>query len=136
MFNLGFSELLLLGVLALIFIGPQQLPEVARTVARLINEWKRATSDLQEQITTRVVDDVREARDRVNPDASARSLPEASSQLSPEASAHALEEEPAVLPPETPAPPETLASRPSTEQAQPIGHQADDGPIHGESRKS
>lgn len=43
---MGFTELLLLGAIALIFIGPKQLPEVARVVARLINELKRATGDL------------------------------------------------------------------------------------------
>jgi len=42
MFNIGFSELVVLGVLALIFIGPKQLPEVARTLGRFINELKRA----------------------------------------------------------------------------------------------
>ncbi len=31
----------------MIFIGPEQLPEVARTLARLFNEWKRTTSDIQ-----------------------------------------------------------------------------------------
>lgn len=46
MFNLGFSELVLLAIIALIFIGPKQLPEVARTVARLINEFRRATGDI------------------------------------------------------------------------------------------
>jgi sec-independent protein translocase protein TatB len=46
MFNLGFSELIVIGVIALIFIGPKQLPEVARAVGRMINEWKRATSEL------------------------------------------------------------------------------------------
>lgn len=58
MFNVGFTELLLLGVIALIFIGPDQLPEVARTIGRLLNEWKRATSDLQNTLTTHLTEDV------------------------------------------------------------------------------
>jgi sec-independent protein translocase protein TatB len=62
MFNLGFSELLLLGLIALIFIGPNQLPEVARTVGRLLNEWKRATSDFQSTITTHLTDEVSQRR--------------------------------------------------------------------------
>lgn len=45
MFGLGFAEIILIAVLALIFIGPKQLPEVARVIARLLNEWKRATSE-------------------------------------------------------------------------------------------
>jgi sec-independent protein translocase protein TatB len=62
MFNIGFSELLILGVIALIFIGPQQLPEVARTIGRLLNEWKRATGDLQNQFTSTLRDDITEKR--------------------------------------------------------------------------
>jgi TatA/E family protein of Tat protein translocase len=46
MFNLGFSEILIIGVLALLLIGPKQLPEVAKVLGRMINEFKRATSDL------------------------------------------------------------------------------------------
>lgn len=45
MFGLGFAEIILIAVLALIFIGPKQLPDVARVIARLMNEWKRATSE-------------------------------------------------------------------------------------------
>lgn len=68
MFNLGFSELLLLGVIALIFIGPSQLPEVARTLGRLLNEFKRASSDFQNTMTANLTEDVQqrwtEARDQ------------------------------------------------------------------------
>jgi len=49
MFGLGFVEVILIAVLALIFIGPKQLPDVARVIARLMNEWKRATSDFASQ---------------------------------------------------------------------------------------
>ena len=46
MFNLGFSEILIVGVLALLLIGPKQLPEVAKVLGRMMNEFKKATSDL------------------------------------------------------------------------------------------
>ncbi len=46
MFNLGFSELIIIGVLALILIGPRQLPEVAKVLGRMMSEFKKATSDL------------------------------------------------------------------------------------------
>ncbi len=60
MFDIGFSEMLLLAAIALIAIGPKQLPEVARTVGRLINDLKRATSDL-----TKTVFDARESTNKV-----------------------------------------------------------------------
>lgn len=50
MFNLGFSEMIVLAVVALIFIGPKQLPEIARVLGRLINEFKRATGDITQGI--------------------------------------------------------------------------------------
>lgn len=46
MFNLGFSEIIIIGVLALILIGPKQLPEVAKVLGRLMKEFKQATKDL------------------------------------------------------------------------------------------
>ena len=45
MFNIGFSEFMVIGVVALIVIVPKQLPEVAR-VGRLLSELKRATQEL------------------------------------------------------------------------------------------
>jgi sec-independent protein translocase protein TatB len=46
MFNIGMSEFIVIGALALIFIGPKQLPEMARMVGRLINELKRAGEEV------------------------------------------------------------------------------------------
>lgn len=46
MFNLGFSEILIVGIIALIFIGPKELPDIARVIGRMLNELKRATGDL------------------------------------------------------------------------------------------
>ena len=58
MFNIGFTELVLVGVIALIFIGPQQLPELARTVGRLLNEFKRATTDFQSSVTSNITQEL------------------------------------------------------------------------------
>lgn len=52
MFNLGFSELVLIAIIALIFIGPKQLPEIARTLGRTLNELKRATEDFSQTISS------------------------------------------------------------------------------------
>ena len=51
MFNLGLSEIVLISIIALIFIGPKQLPEIARTIGRALNELKRASEDLSGSIT-------------------------------------------------------------------------------------
>lgn len=51
MFNLGLSEIVLIAIIALIFIGPKQLPEIARAIGRALNELKRASDDLTGSIT-------------------------------------------------------------------------------------
>ena len=43
---MGFLEMIVLGVVALLVIGPKQLPEVAKSVGRILNEFKRATGDI------------------------------------------------------------------------------------------
>lgn len=60
MFDIGFSEMVLLAAIALVAIGPKQLPEVARTVGRMLNELKRATGDL-----TKTVLDARDSTTKV-----------------------------------------------------------------------
>lgn len=50
MFGLGLSEILFLSVLALVVIGPKQLPEAARTLGRFLNELRRTTSVLTDDL--------------------------------------------------------------------------------------
>lgn len=50
MFGLGMSEILVLGILALILIGPDQLPEIARTIGKFLNELKRSTEGLTDDL--------------------------------------------------------------------------------------
>ncbi|MGZ3723249.1 MAG: Sec-independent protein translocase subunit TatA/TatB, partial [Bdellovibrionales bacterium] len=58
MFGLSFTHLVLLAIIVLVFIGPEQLPEVARTFARLLNEWKRASSEIQGSLTNTFKEDL------------------------------------------------------------------------------
>jgi Tat protein translocase TatB subunit len=62
MFNMGFTEILLLSAIALLVIGPKQLPQMARTVGRMLNEFKRATGD----ITSAFNDTQRKTDDFIN----------------------------------------------------------------------
>jgi sec-independent protein translocase protein TatB len=45
MFDIGFSELVLVGVLALLVLGPKRLPEVARTAGRWMAKLRRYVLD-------------------------------------------------------------------------------------------
>ncbi len=50
MFDVSFSELLLIGVIALIVIGPERLPKVARTLGHLVGRAQRYVSDVKADI--------------------------------------------------------------------------------------
>ena len=48
MFGIGFPELILIMVVALIVVGPDKLPDLAKTLARQMVELKRAANSLKE----------------------------------------------------------------------------------------
>lgn len=50
MFDVSFSELMLIGVIALIVIGPERLPKVARTIGHLVGRAQRYVSDVKSDI--------------------------------------------------------------------------------------
>ena len=50
MFDIGFSELLLFGVIALIVLGPEKLPQAARTAGQWYAKVRRTVSTLQSEI--------------------------------------------------------------------------------------
>jgi sec-independent protein translocase protein TatA len=50
MFGIGLPELVLIMVLALLVLGPQRLPEVARMVGRAYAQLRRASEEFQNTI--------------------------------------------------------------------------------------
>jgi len=50
MFGLGAGELMIIGVAALIFIGPKKLPELAKGLGKGIREFQKAKDDIKDQI--------------------------------------------------------------------------------------
>jgi sec-independent protein translocase protein TatB len=50
MFDIGFSELLVIGVVALIVIGPERLPKVARTAGSLLGRLNRYVSQVKQDV--------------------------------------------------------------------------------------
>jgi len=52
--GVGFTEMLLLAVIALIVVGPHRLPKIARTAGRLTrqarNAWQNLQSELQAEL--------------------------------------------------------------------------------------
>lgn len=50
MFDIGFSELVAIGLIALIVLGPKRLPEVARTAGRWVGQLRRFIADVKQDI--------------------------------------------------------------------------------------
>ena len=50
MFDVGFSELVVIALVALIVIGPERLPKVARTVGILLGRLQRYVNDVKSDI--------------------------------------------------------------------------------------
>jgi Tat protein translocase TatB subunit len=50
MFGLGFGEVILVLVIALIFIGPKKLPELARSLGQGMRELQKASKSFTDQI--------------------------------------------------------------------------------------
>jgi TatA/E family protein of Tat protein translocase len=52
--SLGFPELLMIFVVALIVFGPRKLPEIGRTLGKALGEFKKATDELKNTIEKEV----------------------------------------------------------------------------------
>ena len=50
MFDVGLSEMMVIAVVALIVIGPERLPKVARTIGHLVGRMNRYVSDVKADI--------------------------------------------------------------------------------------
>jgi sec-independent protein translocase protein TatB len=71
MFDVGFSELALIAVVALLVLGPERLPKVARTVGALLrrarSSWQDVRGEIERELAAedlrRTIHDTRRAAD-------------------------------------------------------------------------
>ena len=64
MIDLGFDKLALIGAVALIVIGPEKLPRVARTLGALAGRLQRYVSDVKADINREIeLEDLKKMRD-------------------------------------------------------------------------
>lgn len=54
MLNIGFGEMLVIAALALVFIGPDELPKVMRTMGRYYGKIRRMSDDLRRAFTLEI----------------------------------------------------------------------------------
>ena len=48
MFGLGFQEIIIILVVALLIIGPRKLPDLAKSLGKAFREFKHATDDIKQ----------------------------------------------------------------------------------------
>ena len=65
MFGIGLPELILIMAVALIVVGPEKLPELAKTLARQMVELKRAANVLKDSLND---DEDRPAWEKITPE--------------------------------------------------------------------
>jgi len=64
MFDVGFSELMMIAVVALVVIGPERLPKVARTLGHLFGRLQRYVNDVKADISREIeLDELRKFKD-------------------------------------------------------------------------
>ncbi len=47
MFNIGFSEMLVIAIIAIIFVGPNRLPEFTRKFAKVLRQVKKSMNEIK-----------------------------------------------------------------------------------------
>jgi TatA/E family protein of Tat protein translocase len=62
MFGFEFSHILVLAAIALIVLGPKQMPQLAKVLGRTIGELKKAMRDVTSEMTAVVVDPDKEPK--------------------------------------------------------------------------
>src|SRR5574343_782050 len=66
MFDIGFSELMVIGIVALIVIGPERLPKVARTLGHLLGRAQRYVHDVKSDINREIqLDELKKLQSQV-----------------------------------------------------------------------
>jgi TatA/E family protein of Tat protein translocase len=56
MFGMSFTELLIVGLLAMFLFGPDQMPEVAKTLGKQLKDLKKITDGLKDQVQRELLD--------------------------------------------------------------------------------
>jgi len=57
MFGIGFPELLLILIVALLVVGPSRLPQVARAIGKALGEFRRMADDVKETIEHELINE-------------------------------------------------------------------------------
>jgi sec-independent protein translocase protein TatB len=69
--DIGFTKIALIGAVALVFIGPEKLPRVARTIGTLLGKAQRYISDVKNEVNKSIeLDELKKMKDTMQEAAS------------------------------------------------------------------
>lgn len=63
MFGIGMQELIIIAVIALIVVGPKKLPDLAKTLGKVFNEFKKATEGITDDLKETLKEDKKQDDD-------------------------------------------------------------------------
>ncbi len=67
MFGIGMFEIILILVVVLLVFGPRRLPEMARSIGKVLREIRKGTQGLEDAINSQPPEDIRrEVEDKIN----------------------------------------------------------------------
>jgi sec-independent protein translocase protein TatB len=75
MFGISGTELVIVLLLALILLGPDRLPEAAKTFGKVMRDVRRATEDLKDKFEDEIYADERKVRPALVPPVPAAPVP-------------------------------------------------------------
>jgi sec-independent protein translocase protein TatB len=104
MFDIGFSELIVIAVVALLVIGPERLPKVARTAGHLLGRLQRYVNDVKSDIQRELeLDELRKLRAQIED--AAHTVQQSAAEVDGQVRAvtddlsRSIQSEPALMPP-------------------------------------
>jgi sec-independent protein translocase protein TatB len=76
MFGLSFTEVVIIAILALLLLGPDRLPDAAKTLGKGLRELRKATDDIKDQVEQEIYGDPKKAvRPSLVPPVPAQAVP-------------------------------------------------------------
>jgi sec-independent protein translocase protein TatB len=94
-FGIGMQELIIILIVALIFIGPKKLPDLAKALGKGVAQFKSAMDDVKGTFDEGIKKEIDQVKDSILSDSPGAKTPEAEKPAAPPAPAEETKDKPA-----------------------------------------